>query len=184
MLQLGLLSWNQSSSYSGEHVCKTTNYKLNGIGARQGKIFGGLRLLFFVAYNFASRVYLSHELPQKFWGGKRRLLAVQVLQLTYPYLGFFFKWSYSMHLCCMLVRLDHRLQVLSSSNLWQKAVMCSHLWISCVSGWPVHHQTSGMETFSKEQSEHIYYIDLAKAKSEGSICVLLITENLARRRGG
>ena len=90
-----------------------------------------------------------------------------------------------MHLCCMLVRLDHRLQVLSSSNLWQqKAVMCSHLLISCVSGWPVHHQTSGMETFSKEQSEHIYYIDLAKAKSEGSICVLLITENLARRRGG
>lgn len=42
VLQLGLLSWNQSSSYSGEHVCKATNYKLNGIGARQGKIFGGL----------------------------------------------------------------------------------------------------------------------------------------------
>ena len=68
-----------------------------------------------------------------------------------------------MHLCCMLVRLDHRLQVLSSSNLWQqKAVMCSHLLISCVSGWPVHHQTSGMETFSKEQSEHVYYTDLTK----------------------
>ena len=91
-----------------------------------------------------------------------------------------------MHLCCMLVRLEHLLQVLSSSsNLWQqKAVMCSHLLISCVSGWPVHHQTSGMETFSKEQSEHIYNIDLAKAKSEASICVLLITENLARRGGG
>ena len=90
-----------------------------------------------------------------------------------------------MHLCCMLVRLDHRLQVLGSSNLWQqKAVMCSLLSISCVSGWPVHHQTSGMETFSKEQSEHVYYIDLAKAKSEASICVLLITENQARRGGG
>ena len=128
-------------------------------------------------------MYLSHVLPQKFWEGKRRLLAVQVLQLTYPYLGFFFKWSYSMHLCCMLVRLDHRLQVLSSSNLWQKAVMCSHLWISCVSGWPVHHQTSGMETFSKEQSEHVYYTDLAKAKSEASIYILFITENQAGRGG-
>ena len=86
----------------------------------------------------------------------------------------------------MLVRLEHLLQVLSSSsNLWQqKAVMCSHLLISCVSGWPVHHQTSGMETFSKEQSEHIYNIDLAKPKSEASICVLLITENQARRGGG
>ena len=40
-----------------------------------------------------------------------------------------------------------------------------------------------METFSKEQSEHIYYIDLAKAKSEGSICVLLILL-LKTKRGG
>ena len=90
-----------------------------------------------------------------------------------------------MHLCCVLVRLDHRLQVLSSSNLWQqKAVMCSHLLISCVSGWPVHHQTSGMETFSKEQSEHVYYMDLAEAKSEASIYILFITENQAGRGGG
>ena len=90
-----------------------------------------------------------------------------------------------MHLCCMLVRLDHRLQVLSSSNLWQqKAVMCSHLLISCVSGWPVHHQTSGMETFSKEQSEYVYYMDLAEAKSEAAIYIHFITENQAGRGGG
>ena len=39
---VGLLCWNQSSFYSGEHVCKTTKYKITGIGARQGKIFVGL----------------------------------------------------------------------------------------------------------------------------------------------
>ena len=53
------------------------------------KDFRGLRLLFFAAYKFASPVYLPHVLPQKFWEGRRRLLAVPVLQLTYPYLGFF-----------------------------------------------------------------------------------------------
>ena len=184
MLQLGLLSWNQWSSYSGEHVCKTTNYKLNGIGARQGEIFGGLGSCFSRLTTSPLACIFHTSFPRNFEKEKGDYSQSKYFSSHIPILAFFFKWSYSMHLCCMLVRLDHRLQVLSSSNLWQKAVMCSLLWISCVSGWPVHHQTSGMETFSKEQSEHIYYIDLAKAKSEGSICVLLITENLARRRGG
>ena len=155
-----------------------------GLGRDKERFSGGLGSCFSWLTTSLLACIFHTSFPRNFEKEKGDYSQSKYFQLTYPYLGFFFKWSYSMHLCCILVRLDHRLQVLSSSNLWQKVLMCSHLWISCVSGWPVHHQTSGMETFSKEQSEHIYYIDLAKAKSEGSICVLLITENLARRRGG
>ena len=156
-----------------------------GLGRDKERFSGGLGSCFSWLTTSLLACIFHTSFPRNFEKEKGDYSQSKYFQLTYPYLGFFFKWSYSMHLCCMLVRLDHRLQVLGSSNLWQqKAVMCSLLWISCVSGWPVHHQTSGMETFSKEQSEHVYYIDLAKAKSEASICVLLITENQARRGGG